>query len=186
MASDSTSHNEQVTRLRVGGVLAVAVVVGFVVWFAFIRDTDSGNNGGPKSEAASATELQNLALEVGHPVYWVGARPRHTYEVTRNSRGDVFIRYLPAGVPVGDQRPNYLTVGTYPFRAAYATLQKSARRKGTISGSLPNRGIYIIGRARPSSVYLAYRGQDLQIEVFAPSPSLARQLVTSRRVRPVG
>jgi hypothetical protein len=35
-------------------------------------------------------------------------------------------------------------------------------------------------------VYLAYRGQDLQIEVFSPSPSLARQLVTSRRVRPVG
>jgi hypothetical protein len=183
MASDS--HNQQMTRLRIAAVLAVAAVVGFVAWFVLIRDTDSGNNDRPKSEAASATELQNLAREVGHPVYWVGARAQHTYEVTRNSRGDVFIRYLPADVPVGDQRPNYLTVGTYPVSAAYATLQKSARRKGTISGSLPNRGIYVIGRARPSSVYLAYRGQDLQIEVFSPDPSLARQLVTSRRVRPV-
>ena len=186
MATDSTSHDEQVTRLRVGAVLAVAAVVGFVFWFTLIRDTDSGSNDGPKSEAASVTDLQSLAVEVGHPVYWVGARAQHTYEVTRNSRGDVFIRYLPAGVPVGDQRPNYLTVGTYPFSGAYETLRKSARDEGTSSGSLPNRGIYVISRARPSSVYVAYRGQDLQIEVFAPSPRLARRLVTSRRVQPVG
>jgi hypothetical protein len=185
MVSETTSDIQQVTRLRLGAVLAVAVVVAFVVWFAFIRETDSGN-GGPAAQAATVTDLQNLAAEIGHAVYWVGPRRGTTYELTRNARGDVFVRYLPAGVPVGDQRPNYVTVGTYPFNGAYATLQKSARRAGTISGSLPRRGIYVVGKDRPNSVYVAYRGLDLQIEVFAPSAARARQLVTSQRVKPVG
>jgi hypothetical protein len=184
MASEAHSHIQRAIRLRFGAILAIAVVIGFVVWLVFLRDSDSGNSG-PSPQAASASGLQKLASEVGHPVYWAGPRTRTTYEVTRNSRGDFFVRYLPAGVPVGDQRPNYVTVGTYPFTAAYATLQKLARREGTTSGSLPNRGIYVVGGERPNSVYIAYRGQDLQVEVFAPSASRARQLVTSRRVQPV-
>jgi hypothetical protein len=179
-----TRRVEHATPRRIGAVLAVAVVIGFLAWVA-LGDDDSETRG-PDSKAATVTDLQNLASEVAHPIYWAGPRGATTYEVTRNTRGDVFIRYLPDGVPVGDHRPNYVTVGTYPFRRAFATLEESARRRGTKSGSLPNRGIYVVSEERPNSVYLAYRGQDLQIEVFAPSSRRARQLVTSGQVQPVG
>jgi len=185
MAPGTARGNTRATKLRLSAVLAVAVVAGFLVWFLFIRDGDS-ENGGPDSAAATVAELRNLAVEVDHPVYWAGPRPQTTYELTRTARGDIFIRYLPAGVPVGDERPNYLTVGTYPFRRAYATLERSAGREGTRTGSLPDGGIYVVGPERPNSVYVAYRGQDVQIEVFAPSATRARELVTSGRIRPLG
>ena len=186
MTSEATPHNRQATRQRLGAVIAAVAAIVFVIWFAFIRGDDESGSNGPVPEAVSVTDLQGLPSQVGHAVYWIGARPGTTYEQTRNARGDVFIRYLPEGVAVGDQRPNYITVGTYPFTGAYAALRKLARRKGTSSGSLPGNGIYVIGKERPNSVYLAYRGQDLQIEVFAPAASRARQLVTSGRVQPVG
>jgi hypothetical protein len=183
--ADRTSTNQRNRRLRLGAVLAIAAVVAFIVWFAFIRDSDSENSG-PNSQGTSLAELQNLPSEVGHPVYWAGRQPGTTYELTRTTKGEIYIRYLPAGVPVGDQRPNYLTVGTYQFRNAYAALRERAREGGAISGSLPNRGFYVLSRNRPNSVYVAYRGQDLQIEVFAPSAQRARQIVTSKQVKPLG
>jgi hypothetical protein len=183
--AEKTPGNQRNSRLRLGAVLAIAAVVAFIVWFAFIRDSDS-ENGGPNSQGTTLAQLQNLPSEVGHPVYWAGPQPGTTYELTRTTRGEIYIRYLAAGAPVGDERPNYLTVGTYKFRNAYAALRERARQGGAISGSLPNRGIYVLSRDRPNSVYVAYRGQNLQIEVFAPSPKRARQLVTSRQVKPLG
>jgi hypothetical protein len=172
--------------LRIGAVLAIAAVAAFIIWFAFIRGDDSSENTGPNSQGTTLAELQNLPSEVGHAVYWAGPQPGTTYELTRTTRGEIYIRYLPAGVPVGDQRPNYLTVGTYQFKNAYSTLRSRAREEGAVSGSLPNRGIYVLSRGRPNSVYVAYRGQDLQIEVFAPSAKRARQIVTSEQVKPLG
>lgn len=166
-------------------MIAGALALGFLVWLVFTRDGDSDNGGGPKSSGATLSQLRSLPDEAGHPVYWAGEQPGVTYELTRTNRGEIYIRYLPQGVPVGDERPNYLTVGTYEFRNAYATLRKSARQDGTTSGTLPNRGIYVVNRDRPNSVYLAHRGQDLQIEVYAPSGRRAREVVTSGRVEPL-
>jgi hypothetical protein len=178
-----SAQNSQ--RLRLGAVIAVALLVGFLAWMLLRGDDDSG----PKqAEPAAATESDLLTLdsESGHPVYWVGPRPGTKYEVTQTGNRNVYIRYLPKGVPLGDERPNYLTVGSYPFAKAYATLKQSARRKGVKSGSLPNDGIYVVNRERPNSVYVGYPETDVQIEVFAPSASQARQLVISGKLRPVG
>jgi hypothetical protein len=183
--AERTSSSQRKARLRLGAALAIAAVVAFIVWFALIRDSDS-EKGGPNSQGTTLAQLQNLPSEVGHPVYWAGRQPGTTYELTRTTRGEIYIRYLAAGAPVGDEQPKYLTVGTYKFRNAYATLRERARQEGAISGSLPNRGIYVLSRDRPNSVYVAYRGQDLQIEVFAPSAKRARQLVTSSQVKPLG
>lgn len=185
MTTGRTPDETRTGRIRLSAVLAVLVIVGFLIWLIFIREGDDSADSGPNSTPATVSDLQNLSADVNHPVYWAGPRPDTTYEVTRTGRGDVFIRYLPQGVDVGDERPNYLTVGTYPFKRAYQTLQQSAERQGTRTGTLPDNGIYVIGPERPNSVYVAYRGEDLQIEVYAPSSRRARQLVTSGRIRPL-
>ena len=77
-------------------------------------------------------------------------------------------------------------MGTYPVPRAYATLRQSARREGTTTGKLPNQGMYLVGSEQPNSVYVAYRSEDVQIEVFAPSARRAQELVTSGRIRPLG
>jgi hypothetical protein len=171
-----------VKRVRLGAVVAVAVAVGLGAWL-LVRDGDDSSTERAQPVATTVADLRALDEQSGHPVYWVGTRPGTKYEVTRTSNGNVYIRYLTAAAPIGDERPNYLTVGSYPFKGAYATLRRSARQEGTKSGTLPNGGIYIVSRERPNSVYAAYRGTDLQIEVFSPSASQARQLVT--KIRPV-
>jgi len=174
-----------VRRVRLGAVIAVAVAVGFGAWL-LVRDGDDSSPERAKPVATTVADLRVLDEQSGHPVYWVGPQPGTKYEVTRTGNGNVYIRYLSDDAAIGDERPNYLTVGSYPFKGAYATLRQSARQKGTKSGTLPNGGIYIVSRERPNSVYAAYRGTDLQIEVFSPSASQARQLVASGKIRPVG
>ena len=149
--------------------------------------------GGEESEpppgaprAVSAAELQSLADEALQPVYWAGTRPGVRFELTRTRRGKSFVRYLPDGVQVGDKRPAFLTVATYPQPRAYPVTQRSSRRKGMVRESTAGGGLAVWSRRRPNSVYLAYPGRDQLVEVFSPTAGEARRLVVAGQVGPVG
>jgi hypothetical protein len=132
--------------------------------------------------AASVQDLRALEAELGHPIYWAGRKPNATYELTRATDGSVWVRYLPAGVHLGDRRPDFLTVGTYPQRSPVATLKATAARNGAVTMRVDKGGLAFVDRNHPTSVYVAYPKQDVQIEVFDPKPGLARLLVHSGRI----
>lgn len=117
---------------------------------------------------------------------WAGPKAGTTYELTQTTDGRIYIRYLPAGVKVGDQRPNYLTVGTYPQTGALAVLQAGAAKTHAETIKLSGGGLASIDKNKPTSVYVAFPGQDLQVEVFDPSAARARHLVTIGRITPIG
>jgi hypothetical protein len=139
----------------------------------------------PKPTAASAAELASLARSVGHPIYWVGAKKRYTYEVRRTTSGKVTIRYLPPGVDVGAAKP-YLTVGTYPFPRALATIKALAKQKDIEQIKLPGGGLAVVSKGYPQSIHLAYPRSKLQIEVYDPSATRVRAIVSSGQVRAIG
>jgi hypothetical protein len=173
-------------RVRLAAIFALAVLGGFVAWLIFKGDDNKAN--APvraPAVAASYSQLQALPGQVGHEVYWTGKKTGYTYELTRTSQGNIFVRYLPASAEVGDSRPNFLTVGTYPRRDAYASLKKIATKPDSVSRQLAGGGIAVYSKQRPTSVYAAYPGDGLQVEVFDPSPTRARQLVFSGQVRPL-
>jgi hypothetical protein len=172
--------------LRIGGVVVLAIVLAVIVWLV-VRDNGDDNKSTPgaaPAAAASVNQLLDTQRSVGHQIYWAGRRANSTYELTQVN-GNVYIRYLPSGTGVGDPRPNFLTVGTYPRRNAYASLKRLARRDGNTSNKLAGGGLSVSSGARPQSVYLAYPGADLQVEVYDPSPSTARRLAQSGRVKPI-
>jgi hypothetical protein len=138
------------------------------------------------ASAATVDKLVAVATRTGHPIYWVGSQPGTTYELTRTNDGRVYIRYLPKGVKVGDPKPKYLSVGTYPQQNAFATLKATAKKQGVATISLTDGGLAFQDKKRPTSVYLAYPGSGYQIEVYDPSASRAKQLVTSGRVVQLG
>jgi hypothetical protein len=95
------------------------------------------------------------------------------------------VRYLPAGVAVGDKAPSYTTIATYPTPNAFATMQRSANTQGFVKSPAANGGLAVWRSARATSVYLAFPNTDYLVEVYDPSPRRARSLalgVTIRRV----
>ena len=96
------------------------------------------------------------------------------------------MRYLPAGTELGDRRPNFTTIGTYPHPNSMKTVRQAAQREGAIARPIEGGGLSVSNKARPRSVYVAYPSDpDLLLEVYDPSPSRARQLASSGRVKPV-
>jgi len=135
--------------------------------------------------AATPKRLEELSNTLKRRVYWVGPEPRSTYELTQTSDGQVYVRYLVEGVKVGDPRPNFLTVGTYPQNDPLKTVTRASKRPGARVEQLPGGGLAVANRSRPSSWYLAYPDGEELIEVYSPKPARARELVRADRVKPV-
>jgi len=139
----------------------------------------------PKPAAASFAALKSLATSLGHPIYWIGRKKSYTYELTRTSQDQVYLRYLPPGVHVG-AKGQYLTVATYPFHGAFAAILTLAKGKNAGTIKLANGGRAVIDASNPKSIHLAYPGSEYEIEVFDPSPARARSLVESGQVGAIG
>ena len=182
-ASSVSSYDSRLPWVALVALMALAGLVGWMVLRGNGNEAKSPSRA--TATAASIAELKALPAKVGHDFYWTGAERGVTYELTQMNRGNIYVRYLPAGVEVNDPRPNFLTIGTYPRRGAYEILQKFSKSSRAVSTQLPNGGIAVYSRDTPSSVYVAYPGKDLQVELFDPSPSRAIALVTSGKLRPI-
>jgi hypothetical protein len=118
-------------------------------------------------------------------VFWAGPRAGTTYELTRSPDGRVYIRYLTGGAPVGSPRPDFITIGTYVVPNAVAAVRTAAQQPGAVSVPVPGGGVGFYNSARPTSVYFAYRGSNVQVETYAPSAAVARTLVQTGAIKPI-
>jgi hypothetical protein len=170
-------------HLRFGALLAIGFATFLLGWLMLGREHEasSSQNG---ATASSETELRDFARTASSPIYWAGPHAGDTYELTRTADGRVYVRYLPEGVEVGDPRPRFLTIGTYPRAKAYAELQRAAKAPGATSQTLRSGGVAVFSRGS-SSVYFGYPDGKYQVEVYAPSAGSARNLVLSGQVVPV-
>jgi hypothetical protein len=176
--------------VRIGAVIAVAGLVAFVVWL-LVRGGGSDSSGQPSAEpitpkAASSSEIRDLSVETGRPIYWLGPEDDKVYELQRTSQDRIYVRYLPPDVSVGTKSAGYQLVGTYPVDSAYSVLKSLAKADGEVSFNAPRGAVAVYSQSRPTNIYLAYPGSNVQIEVYDPSPAQARSLVASGRVVPVG
>ncbi len=184
----SNRLNREGQRRAIGiAVSAVLVVIALVLAFA-------GGDGGDDPEAVAVgaaprlvepADLVELEASLGHPVYWAGERPPESLELEQDASGNVFLRYLPPGVEAGDPRPQFLTVGTYPFADPVAGLESTAAEVGAALQSGPGGSRVLLDPEAPDSAYLAYPGSELQIEVYDPAGG-ALELVRSDEIGPAG
>ena len=179
---------------RIGTVIAVAVLIGILVWFFLIKGDDEGSDlpgtvvttevepFGPAF--AGGGDLKDAAAQVGHPIYWAGKEEDGEIEFTLTPDGRAFVRYLTDGASPGDEEANFLTVGTYQVDNAEEALEDVAGREGRESFAVPGGGIGVTDSAQPERVYFSPAGSDLQIEVFDPEAGRARALVESGQIQP--
>ena len=149
------------------------------------RVSSAGGSSSTVATAASVQELRALAVARNHPIYWAGPRSAVTYELTRAPGGHVFVRYLPPGAKVGTDHP-YLTIGTYPIDDAFAVTKALSNDVSSVRVAVGNGGVAFYARARPTNVYLAYPGRNIQVEVYDPAAGAARRLVAANHIVPVG
>lgn len=171
----------------IAAVVASVAVAGFLVWLLVIRDdgTTTGVDAGAVPVEASEADLAALSETVGHPIYWIGEQEGTKVELTRLSDDQVYLRYLDEGAAIGDPRPDFLSVGTYPVGNAYEKLEAVAQLEGTAAEMLDEGALAVQSDEAPESVYVAYPDRDLQIEVYDPNPRQAFRIATSGAVQPV-
>jgi hypothetical protein len=188
MIEASAPKPVKTTRFRVVAAIVIAVAVAFVVWLVARPGDNKSNASSSRTEpvAASVGDLAGVAGSLKHQLYWVGQKSGFTYELTKGKSGNVWVRYLPSGTQIGDTRANFLTVGTYPEKNAFQNVQAATSRKGAVAVTTPGGGAAVQYTQRPSSIFVAYPGSNLLIEVFDPSPQTARAVVTSGALRTIG
>jgi hypothetical protein len=145
----------------------------------------------------SASGLKAEAKLIGQRIYWAGPQKGLSYEFTRDTSGDVYVRYLPEGVTDGTPGAQFLIVATYPFDSAYETL----KQWGSDVAPGPGRSLVYAKPDDPSSALIAFRrdcpkslwaqgcGLPYQIELYDPAPAVsAKAAVESGQVKvlPVG
>jgi len=176
-------------RFLQGKTLALAAVVGLAltaVGAAVLLTGEDAQQAPPGTPTeASVAQLRALAEKADAPIYWAGTAPGTRFEVTETRGGKVFVRYLPPDVKVADKRAGFLTVGTYPYRRAYAVTDESSLKEGMARADAPGGGLAVWSKKRPNSIYVAYPGSELLVEVFSPEASEAQRLVLEGSVGPV-
>ncbi len=128
------------------------------------------------------TQLKAASKLLRQPIYWAGRKKGRHYEFTRTANGYLYVRYLPHGVQAGDTRTKFLIVATYPFPQAYAAVKKYSHGKA-VAG--PHGSIYYVRPDDPKSVLVAFPNVPDEIEVYDPSPAVARMIVATGLLRPV-
>lgn len=172
-------------RRRYGILGAAAVVVVVLVLLLASGGGDSSPSAPGAPEVLSVESLREAVSGEDPPVYWAGDRAGTELELSEPEPGQTYIRYLTDGAKAGDERAEFLTVGTYAQEDPVAALREQGDKPGGVIGEAPGNATVYFNRNQPRSVYLAYPGIEAQIEVYDPKFSRALRLVNSGQIVPV-
>jgi hypothetical protein len=187
--ADRTEATQERARRRpmllgLAVVVVLLVAAGAFAWrsSSSAAPTDHGT-AGTGAVVMTKDQLLVVANASGHSIYWAGAQGLDSYEVTIDS-ANVYVRYLPSGLPVGTKEP-HVTVGTYEKAGAHDTLVSWAAVPGATSKQLAGGALLVQPAGNATSAYFAFTGHDLLIEVYDPTPGRAFSLVESGAIQPI-
>jgi hypothetical protein len=186
--AEGAAKKPQARLIAIGaGVAAIVLILVLLL----SGGDDSEKESEPKADTGgarivSADELQEAAARQETPVYWAGELPQTELELSQPSDDRTYVRYLTGGADAGNRRADFLTVSTYVQPNAAAALRRQGKEPGGSVGVAPGNATVYFNRATPQSVYLAYPGVPVQIEVYDPNPRRALQLVNSGQIVAIG
>lgn len=168
------------------GLATVALVLTLPGCGDSKKETDAQPSSSGAAEIVSADALREATAGGATPIYWAGERQGTKLELSQPSDSRTYVRYLTGGAQAGDPRAIFLTVSTYAQPEAVAALRHQGKKQGGVLGVAPGNGTVYFDRSDPQSVYLAYPGVPVEIEVYDPNSKRALQLVNSGQIVAVG
>jgi hypothetical protein len=165
----------------------IALRISFLVTVSLLALAlaSCGGDDEPLTPGAKIVTEQQLKAEVaklGYPVYWLGPKQNTVLEYTKRDDGRVYIRYLKPGTTAGSY-DRFLTAGTYPMPDAYDVVKQIGQLPDATKVKVKG-GIGVQSAKKPESVYVAFRGKDLQLEVYSPDAGAAVTEVTDGNLVP--
>jgi hypothetical protein len=165
-------------------VLVIALLA--VLAISALHDDDEAPVAAAGPEIVSASQLTDFAAESGDTMYWIGPRRGARYELTASPGDPIYVRYLRGDAQVGDPRPDFVTVATYPGKGAASELRQTARSvPGAELDRTPDGALLLADPSSPKSAYLAYPDTNVQVELYSPFPDHAQRLASRGEVRQV-
>lgn len=163
---------------------AIAAVISLALLAGCGGSDSSSNQQASSGEATivSANSLRETASAGTTPIYWAGEQDETELELSQPDENRTYVRYLTGDAEAGDKRADFLTVGTYAQSNAVASLRRQSRRSGGTISHAPGNAIVYYDRANSGSVYLAYPGTEVEVEVFDPNSQRALRLVESGQI----
>jgi hypothetical protein len=134
---------------------------------------------GGRLVALSAEELRDAVADTGQTIYWVGPEENAKYTLENFGEASTFIRYLPDGGGVDDTREIYLVVATYFVNNAYEAIRAAGEEQDSVGLISPDGAAIYYSKRAPNNVYMAFPNQNIQIEIFDPTPGRAIVLATT-------
>jgi hypothetical protein len=169
-------------------VTRTAVIAAMTLVLALLPGcggSDSGSDqqaGSGAAEVVSADSLREASSEGATPIYWAGEQDGTELELSQPDEDRAYVRYLSGDAEAGDKRADFLTVSTYVQPNAVAVLRRQSKRSGGTIGHAPGDAIVYFDRDDPRSVYLAYPGSSVEVEVYDPSFERTLKLVNSGQI----
>lgn len=171
-------------------MIALAIVVGVVVYLAVSGDDDGGEEPTSGAEATAARivsedELMEIAADAEQPVYWAGEMEGAEIEVTENETG-ALVRYLEEDEEPGAALGGRVAIGSYAIPNPRKALNNFAKTPGATVEKVPGVGKVVISPEAQKNVYFVDPDNEVQVEVYAPTSKRAIGLVRSGKVQPIG
>lgn len=167
----------------------MAVVAGLGAWFVTSSNREGGNailgTASGEAKMVESGQMDEVAAEIGHSVFWAGERPGTKVEVRHDGSGNTHVRYLTGGAEPGDPSATYLDIGTYPFDGARRATARLANQQGLRRVAVGDVVGFFDPR-RPTSVFLTFPDRpDYQVEVYHPDGDGALEVALSGDIVPM-
>lgn len=129
--------------------------------------------------ALSESELRDVVDSINQTVYWAGPLRGAKYTINAQNVNTIYVRYLPEGKGISDQTPQFRVIATYKQVNAYDATLTAGNQENGVSFAKPNGTVVYYNKNVPTNVYVAYKTEPYQIEIFDPKAENSLNLANS-------
>lgn len=127
----------------------------------------------------SETELKAQVKKLKLTVFWAGAMKDAKYTLNASNPKQIYVRYLPNGKGLSDNRRQYRVIATYAVTGAYASTAAAGNQSNGVTLSRADGAVVYYNKLEPTNVYLAEKDSNYQVEIFDPEATTSLQLATT-------
>jgi hypothetical protein len=130
--------------------------------------------------ALTEEQLMDTVKALKITAYWAGPVEGNLYSLDTRGPGQIYIRYLSDANGLDDTSASYRVVGTYQIKDAFITTQAAGNSVPNSIGFINGDGAAVYyTKDSPNNVYMAFDGEDIQVEIFDPKVGGAIQLAST-------